>query len=104
MRKRKNKKREKWTYGLAAMVVVLGLALGVVAWGNKNGLTEFKNQITGLPNRYARGKDKDKKDHSRDHRQRCSQWQCGSRDEQCCGFWNGRCSRGASSGSLPRAE
>lgn len=47
----KKKMREeegKWTYGLAGLVVVLGLALGVVAIGNRNGLAELRNQITGL--------------------------------------------------------
>lgn len=38
----------KWTYGLAGLVVVLGLALGVVAVGNQNGLADLKKQVMGL--------------------------------------------------------
>lgn len=63
LRENERKKQEegKWTYGLAAMVVVLGLALGVVAWANKNGLTELKDQITGLQTAVMGVKDKDRK-------------------------------------------
>lgn len=53
IRENEERKKEKdtegrWTYGLASLVMVLGLLLGVVALNNRNGLTELKNQITGL--------------------------------------------------------
>lgn len=38
----------KWSYALASLVVVLGLALGMVAVANRNGLTELKDQMAGL--------------------------------------------------------
>lgn len=47
-RKKEKETEGKWTYGLASLVMVLGLLLGVVALNNRNGLTELKNQITGL--------------------------------------------------------
>lgn len=47
-RKKEREEEGKWTYGLASIVLVLGLMLGVVALNNRNGLAELKNQIKGL--------------------------------------------------------
>lgn len=51
IREKEGRKKEaegRWTHGLAAMVIILGLMLAGVAWGNTNGLAELKNQMLGL--------------------------------------------------------
>lgn len=47
-RKKEKETEGKWTFGLASLVLVLGLLLGAIALNNQNGLTELKNQIAGL--------------------------------------------------------
>ena len=47
-RKKEKEADGKWTFGLASLVLVLGLLLGAIALNNQNGLTELKNQIAGL--------------------------------------------------------
>lgn len=47
-RKKEREEEGKWTYGLASLVIVLGLILGAVAVNNRNGLAELKNQMEGL--------------------------------------------------------
>lgn len=47
-RKKEREEEGKWTYGLASLVIVLGLILGAVAVNNRNGLAELKNQMAGL--------------------------------------------------------
>lgn len=47
-RKKEKEAEGKWTFGLASLVLVLGLALGAIALNNQNGLAELKNQIAGL--------------------------------------------------------
>lgn len=46
--RKKEREEGKWTYGLASLVIVLGLILGAVAVNNRNGLAELKNQMAGL--------------------------------------------------------
>lgn len=53
IREKEEQKKEKetegkWTYGLASVVLVLALVFGMVAWNNRNGLSDLKNQINGL--------------------------------------------------------
>ena len=47
-RKKEKEAEGRWTFGLASLVLVLGLLLGAIALNNQNGLTELKNQIAGL--------------------------------------------------------
>ena len=47
-RKKERETEGKWTFGLASLVLVLGLLLGAIALNNQNGLSELKHQITGL--------------------------------------------------------
>lgn len=58
-RKKEKEVEGKWTYGLASLVIILGLMLGAVAIRNQNGLTELKSQIAGLQQMIV-GKDEDK--------------------------------------------
>ena len=47
--KKKEKEAEgKVTFGLASLVLVLGLLLGAVALNNRNGFSELRDQISGL--------------------------------------------------------
>lgn len=47
--KKKEKEAEgKATFGLASLVLVLGLVLGAVALNNRNGFSELRDQISGL--------------------------------------------------------
>lgn len=47
--KKKEKEAEgKVTFGLASLVLVLGLVLGAVALNNRNGFSELRDQISGL--------------------------------------------------------
>lgn len=47
-RKKEKETEGKWTFGLASLVLVLGLLLGAVALNNRNGFTELRDQISGL--------------------------------------------------------
>lgn len=46
--RKKEKEEGKWTYGMAGLVVVMGLVLAVMAIGNQNGLADLRNQLTGI--------------------------------------------------------
>lgn len=47
-RKKEKEAEGKWTFGLASLVLVLGLLLGAVALNNRNGFAELRDQISGL--------------------------------------------------------
>lgn len=47
-RKKEKETEGRWTFGLASLVLVLGLLLGAVALNNRNGFTELRDQISGL--------------------------------------------------------